>query len=103
MRRWDPLNELQLSVLSRIADGDGLGGPEQTGYRLSVYALRDRGLVTAGKRHGRWQAHITEAGRFYLEHGRHPDKTTGKESTKRTPPGGAKQASPKRSSHLESR
>ncbi|WP_017627775.1 hypothetical protein [Nocardiopsis chromatogenes] len=95
MRRWDPINELQLSVLSRIADGDDLGGPEQTGYRLSVYALRDRGLVTAGKRHGRWQAHITEAGRFYLEHGHHPDKPTGKESTKRTPPGGAKQASPK--------
>ncbi|MEU0489777.1 hypothetical protein ABZ249_11135 [Nocardiopsis sp. NPDC006139] len=74
MRRWDPLNELQLSVLSKIAEGVDLGGQEGARYRRSAYALRDRGLVTAGKKQGKWQARLTDAGRFYLEHGHHPDR-----------------------------
>ncbi len=41
--------------------------------RRSTYALRDRGLVTVSRRGGGWQAEVTEAGRFYLEHGHHPE------------------------------
>lgn len=40
---------------------------------LSVYALRDRGLVAAPRRSGAWTAEITDAGRHYLSHGIHPD------------------------------
>ncbi|MFV2195455.1 hypothetical protein [Nocardiopsis sp. LOL_012] len=74
MRRWDPLNELQLSVLSKIAEGVDLSDHEGVKYRRSAYALRDRGLVTAGRKQGKWQARVTDAGRFYLEHGHHPDR-----------------------------
>ena len=41
--------------------------------RRSTYALRDRGLVTVSRRGGGWRAEVTEAGRFYLQHGHHPD------------------------------
>ncbi|WP_160049952.1 hypothetical protein [Nocardiopsis sp. FR4] len=83
MRRWDPLNELQLSVLSKIAEGVDLSSREGAKYRRSAYALRDRGLVTAGRKQGRWQAHVTDAGRFYLKHGHHPDRPSDEESPKK--------------------
>jgi hypothetical protein len=38
-----------------------------------VYSLRDRGLVETPRREGIWTAALTVAGRFYLEHGHHPD------------------------------
>ena len=41
---------------------------------VTMYALRNRGLVTMVKQHGAWVAHVTDAGRFYLEHGKHPDE-----------------------------
>ncbi|MFJ8310805.1 MULTISPECIES: hypothetical protein [unclassified Streptomyces] len=31
-------------------------------------------MVTMPRKKGRWQAEITDAGRFYLEHGHHPDR-----------------------------
>ncbi|WP_344077005.1 hypothetical protein, partial [Nocardiopsis metallicus] len=82
MRRWDPLNELQLSVLSKIAEGIDLSDHEGAKYRRSAYALRDRGLVTAGRKQGKWQSRITDAGRFYLEHGHHPDRPSGGKASK---------------------
>lgn len=73
MRRWDPLNKLQLAVLERVDASEDLRGPENGRIRHSANALRDRGLITISRRHGRWQAEMTEAGRFYLDHGHHPD------------------------------
>jgi len=73
MHRWDPLNPGQLALLQRIALGDALGAPEDARLRTTGYALRNRGLVTIDRRGGRWAAEPTEAGRFYLEHGHHPD------------------------------
>jgi hypothetical protein len=73
MQRWDPLNERQLLALRRIGDGDDLGDPESMALRHSGRALQGRGLVTISRRGGGWQAAITEDGRFYLEHGQHPD------------------------------
>ncbi len=74
MRRWDKLNERQLSVLQRIG---GAGEPVTAAspeLAATVYALRNRGLVTTPRKDGVWRAEITGAGRFYLENGRHPDE-----------------------------
>jgi hypothetical protein len=72
MHRWDPLNERQVTVLRLIASGDDLSEPEDIPHRRTASALRDRGLATISKRDG-WHAKITDAGRYYLEHRRHPD------------------------------
>lgn len=40
----------------------------------TVYALRDRGLVEVLRRAGGWTTQLTEAGRFYLEYGHHPER-----------------------------
>lgn len=74
MRRWDPINDKQSDLLERIADGDTLSAPEAASDRRSAYALRSRGLITADKRGGVFTAVITDAGRFYLRHGRYPDR-----------------------------
>ncbi|RGA04316.1 hypothetical protein DI270_014935 [Microbispora triticiradicis] len=73
MHRWDPVNPRQLALLKRISVGEDLSGPDDVPERHSAYALRNRGLVEISKRRGTWKAVITEAGRFYLEHGYHPD------------------------------
>jgi hypothetical protein len=74
VRRWDPLNDRQLRLLRRIGEEDERVGSSDAGLATSVYALRARGLVTTPRRAGGWQAEITDAGRFYLEHGQHPDR-----------------------------
>ncbi len=74
MRRWDPLSERQLLLLRRIGDGDDLSGPEGVSSRNSARSLQGRGLVTVSRRGGAWRAAITDAGRFYLDHGHHPDR-----------------------------
>src|SRR5438477_12949029 len=67
------LNERQPEILQRIAAGtDPVTSREHT-LAVTVYALRDRGLISTDRRHGHWTAEITEAGRYFLEHGRHPD------------------------------
>ncbi|MGI5180135.1 hypothetical protein ACQEVZ_27795 [Dactylosporangium sp. CA-152071] len=73
MQRWDPLNDRQLRLLQRIAAGDDLSGPDGVSDRRSGRALHDRGLLRVTRKGGTWQAHPTDAGRFYLEHGHHPD------------------------------
>lgn len=57
------LNERQLSLLKRIAEGDDLSGDESLGDRASAYALSNRGLITTSKRGGVFTAAITGAGR----------------------------------------
>lgn len=70
------LNDAQLRVLQWVADGADLDNPPTETFKTSAPALKARGLVTLDKRRGHWSIAITEAGRFYLEHGRHPDATT---------------------------
>ncbi|WP_330299037.1 hypothetical protein [Streptomyces sp. NBC_00503] len=71
MRRWSPLNDRQRELLRRLDAGVELG--LASAERLSAYALRDRGLLTIGRRSGAVRAKVTEAGEFYLEHGHHPE------------------------------
>jgi len=73
VRRWDSLNEQQLELLKRIDVDEDLGGPEHAHLRRSANALRDRGLISLSKRGGIWRAEMAQAGRFYLDHGHHPD------------------------------
>ncbi|GGN83197.1 hypothetical protein [Nocardia rhizosphaerihabitans] len=72
-RRSDQLNDRQGDLLERIADGDDLSSPEQTHLRVSAQALQSRGLVTISKRKGFFAARITDAGKYYLRHGYHPE------------------------------
>ncbi|KAB1156371.1 hypothetical protein F6X68_11945 [Micromonospora sp. AMSO12t] len=70
---WDPLKEHQLLLLRRIGDGDDLSGPDGLDQRHSARALQTRRLVDISRRSGVWRAQITDAGRFYLDNGIHPD------------------------------
>lgn len=73
VQRWDPLKEHQLLLLRRIGEGDDLSGPDGVDQRLSARALQTRRLVDVSRRGGVWRAQITDAGRFYLDNGVHPD------------------------------
>lgn len=73
VQRWDPLKEHQLLLLRRIGDGDDLSGPDGVDQRHSARALQSRRLVDVSRRGGVWRAQITDAGRFYLDNGVHPD------------------------------
>ena len=74
MKRWEKLNDRQLSLLRRICDGADPVTARDSGLAVTVYALRGRGLVITPRRAGVWHAEITEAGKFYLDHGYHPDR-----------------------------
>lgn len=74
LRRWAPLTNRQLDVLRRVGDVDDQVTAGDSRLAVTVYALRDRRLVTTPRFDGVWKAEITEAGRFYLEHGYHPDR-----------------------------
>ncbi|WP_251057236.1 hypothetical protein [Streptomyces sp. ISL-94] len=71
MHRWSPLNDRQRELLRRLDASEELGSA--SAERLSMYALRDRGLLVVVRRHGAVQTEVTDAGRFYLEHGHHPE------------------------------
>ncbi|MEV1332719.1 hypothetical protein AB0J20_24465 [Micromonospora costi] len=73
MQRWDRLNERQVALLCRIADGDDLSTPEGVPHRTSARSLQTRRLVDITRKGGTWRATVTDAGRFYLEHGFHPE------------------------------
>lgn len=72
VHRWSALNERQRVLLERLAAGEESGAWVPGEWR-SAYALRDRGLVTVRKSGGDVHVEVTEAGRSYLQHGRHPD------------------------------
>lgn len=74
MRRWDPLNHLQMAVLRRLAAGDDLSGLDEAHARVSARALIRRGLAEVRRREDRSYTVITAAGMFYLEHGHHPER-----------------------------
>lgn len=60
------LNERQLDVLRRICRGTTPVTSEEASLAATVYALRNRGLVTTTRAEGRWTAAPTDAGRQYL-------------------------------------
>ncbi|MEE1738022.1 PE-PGRS family protein [Streptomyces sp. BE147] len=74
MHRWSPLNDRQLALLTRIGDGTEPVTSDSPELAATARALKGRGLITMPKQSGRWQADITNDGRFYLEHGHHPDR-----------------------------
>ncbi|MER6007434.1 hypothetical protein ABT120_53460 [Nonomuraea angiospora] len=57
-----------MATLRRIAEGESVTAKDSDLAR-TVYALRDRGLVSTPRENGIWIAEVTEAGRFYLAHG----------------------------------
>jgi hypothetical protein len=64
------VNERQLTLLRRIADGVDPVTSREYHLATSVYALRNRGLVTTTRAGGgAWTASITDDGRYYLVHG----------------------------------
>ncbi|MEV1116126.1 hypothetical protein AB0I91_13725 [Actinosynnema sp. NPDC049800] len=74
MKRWAQLTDHQLAVLQRVGDPADQVTARDSALATTVYALRNRGLVVTPRIDGRWRAEITEAGRFYLEHGYHPER-----------------------------
>lgn len=74
MHRWSPLNDRQLVLLTRIGEGTEPVTSDSPELAATAHALKGRGLITMPKQSGRWQADITNDGRFYLEHGHHPDR-----------------------------
>ena len=65
------LNDIQLEVLRWIAAGNP--GAEATNpQRVSARSLGSRRLVKVKGRGPRWSATLTEAGEYYLEHGKYP-------------------------------
>lgn len=70
--RRGPLNAKQAHVLQWIADGCPAGAMEGFAYKHSARALQDRHLVSVTRKRGVWRAEITEAGRYYLDHGTYP-------------------------------
>jgi hypothetical protein len=73
-RRFGPLNERQVAVLSWIAEGCPDGIMEGDSYKVSAVALQDRGLIQVSRRRGVWQAEVTAGGRYYVLHGAFPDE-----------------------------
>ena len=71
--RSRPLDDRQLAVLRWVGDGcpDGpLAVPEN---KNRAQALANRGLVEVKRGKRGWRAVLTEAGRFYRDHGRYPE------------------------------
>lgn len=69
-----PLNERQREALRWIADGCPAEG-DVMGRKRSARALADRRMAVVSRRGGAWTATLTDAGRFYLEHGHHQVST----------------------------
>jgi len=73
VHRLGPINARQLEVLRWIADGCPEGVMKDFTYKTTAVALQGRRLVTVTRKRGAWRADLTDAGRFYLQHGRYPD------------------------------
>ena len=75
MSNRPPLNDRQLSLLRFIGESSDETVVVASESAKSGLALRDRGLVVLKKRGGFRTAMITDAGRFYLGHGRYQSST----------------------------
>jgi excisionase family DNA binding protein len=70
-----PITSRQLEVLRWIGDGCLPGRWADETHKASARALASRGLAQVGRPKsagGAWSATLTEAGRYYLDHGRYP-------------------------------
>jgi excisionase family DNA binding protein len=68
------LSDRQVEVLRWIADGcPERSWPNET-HKNTARALQGRGLAEVGRERKIWTATITEAGRYYLEHGAYEPK-----------------------------
>jgi excisionase family DNA binding protein len=70
-----PISSRQLEVLRWIGDGCPPGRWADETHKASARALASRGLARVGRpksADGAWSAALTEAGRYYLDHGRYP-------------------------------
>lgn len=63
----------QGEALQWLQDGCPDGVWRDFTYKTTIYALEARGLATVDRRRTSWFASLTDAGRFYLAHGRYPD------------------------------
>ncbi|MCS4275149.1 DNA polymerase IIIc chi subunit [Mycetocola sp. BIGb0189] len=88
------INDAQRRVLQWVAEGADLDNPPSGTFKTSAPALHTRGLVKLDKRRGHWSVEITEAGKFYLEHGHYPDSPAPKlpDPTPPLPPSSPKPA-----------
>jgi hypothetical protein len=68
---WPKLLPHQVDLLRRIGEGRDPVTSRESRLATTVYALRGRRLVTTPRSGGAWTAAITDAGRYYLEHGRY--------------------------------
>lgn len=75
MSSRQPLNARQLETLNWISDGCPPGHWEDFRYKTTCYALADRGLAKVDRRPKTWSAELTDAGAYYLQHGRYPGST----------------------------
>jgi hypothetical protein len=65
------INARQREVLSWIGDGCPTGVMTNETHKATAAALQSRRLVTIRKKP--WRAQITDAGTYFLQHGRYPD------------------------------
>lgn len=72
-----PLTDRQLTVLQWLGAGSPPGRWEDGDfrYKTTCYALAARGLADVDRRPASWSATITDAGHYYLQHGRYPGST----------------------------
>lgn len=77
MSWWPKPRPHQLDAVRRIADGQQPITSQEPALATTVYALRTRRLVTTPRSDGVWTAVITDAGRYYLEHGEYVGSATG--------------------------
>lgn len=73
MNRKSRLTARQGEALQWLQDGCPDGVWRGFTYKTTIYALEARGLATVDRRRNSWCASLTDAGRFYLAHGRYPD------------------------------
>ena len=71
-----PLTARQVEVLRWLGDGCPNGVWRDFTYKTTIYALAARELATVDRRRNSWSASLTDAGRFYLAHGRYPAEET---------------------------
>lgn len=76
----------QLDVLTWIAEGRPKGVMKDFTYKTVALTLQSRRLVTVSKRHGVWNALLTEDGSYYLVHRDYPEGTDAPRSRVRRKP-----------------
>ncbi|WP_414944825.1 hypothetical protein [Amycolatopsis sp. cmx-11-32] len=72
MKRWAALNTRQHTLLNQISEA-ATAVAREVAHPRTMSALRDRGLIRAQRTSTGWDAWLTESGRFYRDHGHHPD------------------------------